>query len=100
VPVDVHSLYIDDEERINAALGRIICKPVTSLSRNRAALLTNSVSLRAYIISTASYSGTRKAIWDHYNDMAREVDTLREIEITELTDTVLVFVNSTLRFIV
>src|SRR5258706_4627861 len=51
-----------------------------------------------YVISTASYSGTRKSIWDHYNDMAREVDTLREIELTELTDTVLVFVTSTLLF--
>lgn len=30
--------------------------------------------------------------------MAREVDTLREIELTELTDTVLVFVNSTTQF--
>jgi hypothetical protein len=41
----------------------------------------------------------RKSVWDHYNDMAREVDTLRETELSELADTVLLFVNSVFSFI-
>jgi hypothetical protein len=50
--------------------------------------------LQAYVLFTVSYSGTQKSIWDHYNDMARDVDILREMELTDLADTVLVFVNS------
>jgi hypothetical protein len=52
--------------------------------------------LRAYKLPIASYSGTRKPIWDHYIDIAREVDILRETELTDLADTVLVFVNNAL----
>jgi hypothetical protein len=55
--------------------------------------------LRTYVPYTASYSGAQKSIWDHYIDMARGVDALRETELTELADTVLVFVNSVFRFI-
>jgi len=57
----------------------------------------NSISLLsppAYVPTTASYSATQKTVWDHYNDMAIGVDTLRETELSELADTVLVFVIS------
>ena len=56
--------------------------------------------LQPYVSSPVSNSGTRKSIWDYYNDMTKEKDEARKAEWADFINMILLLVSSPFCFIV